>query len=87
MHMRRIAITVVGMAAWVVAAPAQNSPPPAVRTGVPRTADGKPNLAGIWQVSDSAPAGDLRDHAARYDMRVANPSSLAARSPIKCRLP
>ncbi|MDP8990540.1 MAG: hypothetical protein M3N41_10745 [Acidobacteriota bacterium] len=58
------------MAALVGTAAAQNSPSPTPRTGLPRTADGKPNLAGIWQVSDSAPAGDLRDHAARYDMRA-----------------
>jgi len=34
---------------------------------VPRTADGKPNLAGIWQASGSASA-DLQDHNARYNM-------------------
>src|SRR5882724_1035116 len=34
------------------------------RTGaVPRAADGKPNLQGIWQVSNQA-AYDLQDHAA-----------------------
>src|SRR5579863_6738945 len=34
---------------------------------VPRTADGKPNLAGIWQASGTASA-DIEDHAARYNM-------------------
>jgi len=36
-------------------------------TSVPRTADGKPNLQGIWQVRNRA-AYDLQDHAARYGM-------------------
>lgn len=34
---------------------------------VPRTADGKPNLEGIWQASSTA-AADLEDHAARNNM-------------------
>src|SRR6478752_4517758 len=34
---------------------------------VPRTADGKPNLQGIWQASSTA-AADLEDHAARNNM-------------------
>src|SRR5262245_41175563 len=40
-----------------------------VATGqtVPRTADGKPNLQGIWQVRNSA-AYDLQDHAAKHGM-------------------
>src|ERR1700681_471121 len=31
----------------------------------PRTADGKPNLSGIWQALDTAANWDLEDHAAR----------------------
>ena len=36
-------------------------------TSLPRTAEGKPNLQGIWQVRNTA-ASDLQDHAARYGM-------------------
>jgi hypothetical protein len=39
---------------------------------LPRTADGKPNLEGIWQASSTA-AADLQDHSARYNM-LAGPS-------------
>src|SRR4051794_13554306 len=34
---------------------------------IPRTADGRPNLQGIWQVRNRA-AADLQDHASRYLM-------------------
>ena len=36
---------------------------------IPRTASGRPNLQGIWQVRNSA-AADLLDHAARHEMRA-----------------
>ena len=46
------------------------SGPPATSVGaVPRTADGKPNLAGIWQAQSTAWA-DLEDHAASHGMRA-----------------
>ena len=35
--------------------------------GIPRTADGKPNLQGIWQVRNRA-SYNLEDHAARHGM-------------------
>jgi hypothetical protein len=50
-----VALTVVSSAA------AQNRP------ALPRTADGRPNLEGIWQVRSRA-AYDLEDHAARNGM-------------------
>src|SRR5215468_8867039 len=34
---------------------------------LPRTAEGKPNLQGIWQVRNRA-SYDLQDHAAKYGM-------------------
>ncbi len=37
--------------------------PPAVRSGVPRTPDGKPDLSGFWQTLNTA-AWDLQGHAA-----------------------
>src|SRR5690606_517862 len=34
---------------------------------IPRTASGRPDLQGIWQVSNRA-SYDLQDHVARHDM-------------------
>jgi hypothetical protein len=39
----------------------------ATQEPLPRTADGKPNLDGIWQASSTA-AFDLQDRAAGYNM-------------------
>src|SRR5712671_1054751 len=54
---------------WLATSPAGQVAPGAVRpaanaSALPRTADGKPNLQGIWQVRNTA-ASDLQDHAAR----------------------
>jgi hypothetical protein len=71
--------TAAAMAAWSVAAlvvasacSRSNSAP-----ALPRTADGKPNLQGVWQVRNSAAYG-LEDHVARHGM-------LAGRSVVEGR--
>ncbi len=63
MH-RLITVTVLILTATLIAAPQTTS---ASRQSLPRTADGKPNLQGIWQASSTAWA-DLQDHAARNNM-------------------
>jgi hypothetical protein len=45
---------------WITQAPAAQAPAGAQ---IPRTADGRPNLAGVWQVMNSA-AWDIQDHHA-----------------------
>src|SRR5687768_4582357 len=54
---------------WLAAPPqpsmAAQAPP--ARGTIPRTADGRPNLQGIWQVRNRA-AYDLQDHHARHGM-------------------
>ena len=52
------------LAAQGAAATARSATP---GTSLPRTADGKPNLQGIWQARSRA-AYDLQDHAARHGM-------------------
>ncbi|HSP68387.1 MAG TPA: hypothetical protein VLN48_11710 [Bryobacteraceae bacterium] len=61
---RLAAIAAIILTSALVAT-AQSTPAP--RETLPRTADGKPNLEGIWQASSTA-AADLQDHAAGYNM-------------------
>ncbi len=53
---------------------------PTRESAIPRTADGKPNLQGIWQAASTASA-DLQDHAASLNM-LAGRSVLAGGAAI-----
>jgi hypothetical protein len=66
MHPHRlVTITAIALSSALFAA-AQGTP--ALRQQpLPRTADGKPDMQGIWQASSTADA-DLQDHAASLDM-------------------
>jgi len=60
-------LAVVIFATLCESAPAQQIQRAGAASALPRTADGKPNLQGIWQVRSTA-ASDLQDHAARPGM-------------------
>src|SRR5262245_40211033 len=65
---RSAAVLAVLLASAVPAfAQAGRSAAAPARPAIPRTADGKPNLSGVWQVRNSA-AADLQDHVARVNM-------------------
>jgi hypothetical protein len=59
------AITAIALSSALSAAPARTIPNN--EKPLPRTAEGKPDLQGIWQASGSASA-DLEDHAASLNM-------------------
>jgi hypothetical protein len=66
MQTHRLAtITAIALAAALIAAPRGTAAPR--QQALPRTADGKPDLQGIWQASSSAEA-DLQDHVASLNM-------------------
>src|SRR5689334_18661661 len=65
MHMHRVATIMAIALTSALSATAQSAP--ASRETLPRTAEGKPNLAGIWQASSTA-AADLLDHSAGFNM-------------------
>src|ERR1035438_6412081 len=65
MHTHHVAtITAIVLTSALLAAAQHTSDS---RQPLPRTANGKPNLQGIWQASSTA-AADLQDHAARNNM-------------------
>jgi hypothetical protein len=65
MHTYRLAtITAIALTSALLAAPKRT---PDSQQALPRTADGKPNLEGIWQASSTAGA-DLQDHPAGFNM-------------------
>src|SRR5882672_9311642 len=67
---RCVSLTVVLSAALFTSASSSVAASPqagAAPRALPRTADGKPNLQGIWQVRNRA-AYDLQDHAAKDGM-------------------
>lgn len=61
-----LAVTAISLLQPALSAPVAAQAPAAARQ-IPRTADGKPNLQGIWQVRNRA-AYNLEDHHARYLM-------------------
>ncbi len=66
MNPHRLAtITAVALSAALIAAP--QSAPVSLQQSLPRTAEGEPDLQGIWQASSTA-AADLQDHVASLDM-------------------
>src|SRR5438045_9256212 len=60
---RRAVLPIALIAALCESAPAQQNQRTRTPSVVPRAADGKPNLQGIWQVRSQA-AYDLQDHTA-----------------------
>jgi hypothetical protein len=72
-------ITAIVLTRALIAAPPET---PAPRQPLPRTADGKPNLDGIWQASSTA-AADLQDHAARYNMLAGRSVVVGAEIPYQ----
>jgi hypothetical protein len=79
MH-RLAAITAITLTSAFIAFPQQRAP--VSREALPRTADGKPNLEGIWQASSTA-AADLQDHAARYNMLAGRSVVVGAEIPYQ----
>src|SRR5262245_54365788 len=66
MSARRFPSTIVAIVVLlgVVPRPVGAQAPAASAQGIPRAADGKPDLSGIWQVVNSA-AWDIQDHHAQ----------------------
>jgi hypothetical protein len=67
MHSRSQTVTCVGILILSTAFISCSRSAQSSNTSLPRTADGKPDLSGIWQVHNRA-AADLEDHVARFDL-------------------
>jgi hypothetical protein len=66
---------------WLIwALPIASLPYPIAQVPIPRTADGKPDLAGYWQVLNTASL-DIQGHRAKKEHR-ATASSQAMKFPI-----
>ena len=76
---RLAAITVIALMSALVAFSQRL---PAARETLPRTADGKPKLEGIWQASSTA-AADLQDHDAKYNMLAGRSVVVGAEIPYQ----
>ena len=64
-----VAMLIGGQAGGRGQAPAAAGRGQAAGPAIPRTADGKPDLTGIWQVLDNSTDGNVEPHAASYGIR------------------